>query len=85
MAKRYNGQIHVRIPPELHEEMARESFETGTPIGGICAQALMARRVLGKIEPWKSVETTWEANERTDLRQLEEDVNEAIRASRKKG
>lgn len=84
MAKRYNGQIHVRIPYKLHEEMARESFETGTPISGICAQALMARKVLGKMEPWKSVEMTWEANKETSLNQLENDISEAILASRKK-
>jgi hypothetical protein len=85
MAKSYNGQIHVRISPELHEEMAKESFETGTPISGLCAQALIARRVLQNIEPWKSVEAVWQANKRTDVGKLEEDISEAIRAARKKG
>jgi hypothetical protein len=85
MAKNYNGQVHVRIPPELHAEMAKESFETGTPISGICAQALIARRVLQKIEPWSSVELAWEASKGLNVTKLEEDIREAIRATRKKG
>ena len=84
MAKSYNGQIHVRIPAELHEEMAKESFETGTPISGICAQALIARRVLQKMDPWKAVESVWEANKGTNVSKLETDIKEAVRAARKK-
>lgn len=84
MAKAFKGQIHVRIPPEVHEEVAREAFEKGTSISGICAQALVVRRALHDMDPWKSIEAVWEANKKTDLAQLEKDVKEAIRATRKK-
>lgn len=84
MAKTYNGQLHVRVPPEIHEEIAREAFNRGTSISGICAQALLLRRALSHLDPWKTIHHIWEANKDTDIKVIEKDISEAIRETRKK-
>jgi len=55
MTRSFNGQIHVRVPSGVHEEIAKEAFERGTSISGIFAQALIVRRALRNIDPWKSI------------------------------
>lgn len=84
MAKNYNGQLHVRVPPEMHEEIAKEAFDRGTSISGICAQALLLRRVLSHLDPWKTIHNVWTANKDTDIKMIEKDISEAIRETRKK-
>jgi hypothetical protein len=84
MAKNFNGQLHVRVPPEIHEEVAREAFEKGSSISGICAQALVVRKALSQLDPWKAIHALREANKDVDLKTLEKDIREAIRESRRK-
>jgi hypothetical protein len=83
MSRAFKGQIHVRIPPTVHEDVAKEAFERGTSISGICAQALTVRRVLRDIDPWKTIEAIWEANRDVDQKELEADIKGAIKAVRK--
>ena len=83
MAPAFNGQVHVRISPDLHEKVAREAFERDTSVSGILAQALLARQVLQNIDPWRSIEATWTKNKGTDVEALEADIRKAVRAVRK--
>ena len=57
MSRPFNGQIHVRVSSRVHEEIAKEAFDKGTSISGIFAQALIVRRALRNIDPWKSMMT----------------------------
>jgi hypothetical protein len=79
----FNGQVHVRLSPEMHEKIAKEAFEKGTSISGIIAQSVSARDALKGIDPWKTIEEIWEANRGVDLEQLEKDIAESIKAVRK--
>lgn len=83
MPKVYNGQIHIRVPPQLHEEVAREAFERGTSISALCSQALLIRRVLKDLNPWKTVDALWASNRDADISVLESDIDEAVRAARR--
>ncbi|MBI1860936.1 MAG: toxin-antitoxin system HicB family antitoxin [Deltaproteobacteria bacterium] len=83
MSRQFNGQIHVRIPPEVHEEIAREAFNKGSSISGICAQALVVRKALAHLDPWKMIHQIWESNKDVNLKTLEKDISEAIRETRK--
>lgn len=80
----FKGQVHVRLSPEAHEDVAKEAFEKGTSISGIVAQSLMIRRALRNIDPWKTVAEIRESNKDVALKDLEDDVAKAIKAVRKK-
>lgn len=83
MSRQFNGQIHVRIPPEVHEAIAREAFDKGSSISGICAQALVVRKALSHLDPWKVIHQIWETNKDVSVKTLEKDISEAIRETRK--
>jgi predicted DNA-binding helix-hairpin-helix protein len=80
----FGGQVHVRLSPEAHEDIAKEAFEKGTSISGIVAQSLMLRRALKNLDPWKAITEIREANRGVDKAQLEKDIADAIKAVRKK-
>lgn len=80
----FKGQVHVRLSPEAHEDVAKEAFEKGTSISGIVAQSLMIRRALKNIDPWKTVAEIREANRNVDIDELEADISKSIKAVRKK-
>ncbi|GEM_PF-1646102 len=79
----FGGQVHVRLSPEAHEDVAKEAFEKGASISGIVAQSLMIRRVLRNIAPWKTVAEIRQANKDVDTQQLEKDIFESIKSVRK--
>lgn len=79
----FGGQVHVRLSPEAHEDVAKEAFEKGISISGIVAQSLMIRRALRNIDPWKTVAEIREANRKVDPQQLEKDIAHSIKAVRK--
>ena len=84
MGKRaYNGQIHVRVSPAVHEDIAKEAFENGTSISGVLAQALAVRRALKNIDPWKSIQEVQRANKAVDSKEVDIAVKEAIKSVRK--
>lgn len=83
MGRAFKGQVHVRIPPEVHEEVAQEAFKKGTSISGIFAQALMVRKALRNIDPWKSIAQVREANSGLSEDDINSAVESAIRAVRK--
>jgi len=82
MPRAFNGQIHVRIPPEVHAEVAKEAFDSGTSISGIFAQALIVRRALRAVDPWKSIAEVQGANRRTSATEVELEVARAVKAVR---
>jgi hypothetical protein len=82
-SRSFNGQIHVRVSSTVHEEVAKEAFETGTSISGIFAQALIARRALRSIDPWKSISEAQLANRGVAEAAVERAVAKAVTAVRK--
>ena len=83
MSRAFNGQIHIRVPATIHEEVAKEAFEKGTSISGIFAQALIVRRALRNVDPWKSIEEVQSANQGVPAAKVENTVAKAVRAVRK--
>jgi hypothetical protein len=83
MSRSFNGQIHVRVPSSVHAEVAKEAFEKGTSISGIFAQALIVRRALKNIDPWKSISEVQSANRGVTEAKVERAVAKAVRAVRK--
>jgi hypothetical protein len=83
MSRPYNGQIHVRVSSSVHAEVAKEAFEKGTSISGIFAQALIVRRALRNIDPWKSISEVQSANRGVPDSEVERAVAKAVRAVRK--
>ncbi len=83
MSRSFNGQIHVRVPPMVHEEVAKEAFEKGTSISGILAQALIVRRALKNVDPWKSINEVQSANRDVSAQEIERTVASAVKAVRK--
>jgi hypothetical protein len=83
MPRTFNGQIHVRVPSGVHEEIAKEAFEQGTSISGIFAQALIVRRALRNIDPWKSIAEVQSANRGVPAQEVERIVGKAVKAVRK--
>jgi len=83
MSRLFNGQIHVRISSSVHEEVAKEAFEKGTSISGIFAQALIVRRALRNIDPWKSISEVQSANRGIAEAEVERAIAKAVKAVRK--
>ena len=83
MRRAFKGQVHVRIPPNVHKEVAQEAFDKGTSISGIFAQALTVRRALKNIDPWKSIDEVRAANRGVSEEELDEAAGEAIKSVRK--
>ena len=83
MPRAFNGQIHVRVPASVHEEVAKEAFDKGTSISGILAQALIVRRALRNIDPWKSIDEVLSANRGVSAAEVENSVARALKAARK--
>jgi hypothetical protein len=79
----FNGQIHVRVSSSVHEEVAKEAFERRTSITGIFAQALIVRRALRNIDPWKSISEVQSANRGVAAAEIERTVARAVKAVRK--
>jgi HicB family len=79
----FNGQIHVRVSSSVHEEVAKEAFERGTSISGIFAQALIVRRALRNIDPWKSISEVQSANRGVAAAGIGRAVARAVKAVRK--
>jgi HicB family len=83
MPRAFNGQIHVRVPSSIHEEVAKEAFEKGTSINGIFAQALIVRQALRAVDPWKSIDEVQLANRAIPAEEVERAVAKAVKAVRK--
>lgn len=76
--RQFNGKILLRVPPKVHQELAREAFQKGYSINQICMEALLARKALKQYDPWKSIQKMWRQNRKIDLPQLNKDIEKAI-------
>lgn len=76
--RNYAGRILIRVPPEIHRELAREAFESGRSINELCLEAIVARKALRNYDPWKAVEEIWEKNRKAKPKQLQAEILGAI-------
>lgn len=76
--RNYAGRILIRVPSELHEDLAREAFESGRSINQLCLEAIMARKALKKYDPWKAIEEIWKKNRKVRPQQAQSDILRAI-------
>ena len=79
----FSGKILLRVPPEIHKELAREAFESGRSISRLCTEAILARKALKNYDPWKSVEKLWGKNREIDPAKLTLDIRAAIQEARR--
>ena len=76
--RNYAGRILIRVPPEVHRELAREAFDSGRSINALCLEAIIARKALRNYDPWKAVKEIWEKNRKVKPKQLEAAILSAI-------
>ena len=74
----FNGKILLRVSPKIHEELAREAFESGRSINRLCLEAILARKALKNYDPWKSIEKLWDKNKDVDAARLSDEIRQAI-------
>ena len=79
----FSGKILLRVPPEIHKELAREAFESGRSISQLCMEAILSRKALRNYDPWSSVEKLWRKNRETDPAVLTADIRKALQESRR--
>ena len=80
--RRYSGKLLLRVPEHLHQELAKEAFETGRSMNQLCLEALLARKALKGYNPWKSIAVIWQENRGVDPKRLEKDISQALREVR---
>ena len=83
MPRAFNGQVHVRVTPQIHKEVAEEAFSKGTSISGIFSQALTVRSVLRNINPWKAIDEVQLANRGVSEEEVSSVIAKAVNAIRK--
>jgi hypothetical protein len=76
--RNYAGRILIRVPSELHKDLAREAFESGRSINQLCLEAILARKALRRYDPWKSIEEIWRQNRRVKPKQAQLDILRAV-------
>ena len=76
--REYAGRILIRVPPELHRDLAREAFESGRSINQLCLEAIVARKALKEYDPWRAIEEIWKRNRKVTAKTLHSDVSKAI-------
>ena len=76
--RNYAGRILIRVPSDLHKDLAREAFESGRSINQLCLEAILARKALSKYDPWKAIEEIWKQNRKIKPRQVQSDILRAI-------
>ncbi len=76
--RNYAGRILIRVPSDLHKDLAREAFESGRSINQLCLEAILARKALRKYDPWKAIEEISRRNRKVKPRQVQSDILRAI-------
>jgi len=80
--RNYAGRILIRVPPQVHRELAREAFESRRSINELCLEAIVARKALRNYDPWNAVEEIWGKNRKVRPKQLRADILTAISEAR---
>jgi HicB family len=81
--RQFSGRVLLRMPTDLHRELAEEAFRTGKSINQLCLEALFGRRVLKQYDPWRAVERVWQTNKGVSGAEVEKDVAAAVREVRR--
>jgi hypothetical protein len=76
--RNYAGRILIRVPSELHKELAQEAFESGRSINQLCLEAIVARKILRKYDPWKAIEQIWKHNRKVKTKEAQAEIVRAI-------
>ena len=76
--RNYAGRILIRVPPEVHRELAREAFESGRSMNELCLEAIVARKALRDYDPWKALQEIWAQNRKVKPKQLQAEILSAI-------
>lgn len=76
--RNYAGRILIRVPSELHKELAREAFESGRSINQLCLEAIVARKALRKYDPWKAIQEIWKQNRKVKTQETQSEILKAI-------
>ena len=76
--RNYAGKILIRVPSELHKDLAREAFQSGRSINQLCLEAIIARKALKKYDPWKAIEEIWRRNRGVKPQRVQSDILRAI-------
>ncbi len=76
--RQFSGRVLLRMPKELHRDLAEEAFHDGKSINQLCLEALVSRRALKQYDPWRMVERVWQANKDTPVEEVEREVATAI-------
>ena len=76
-------QKNISAPTTVLDFPTREAFEKGISISGIFAQAVIIRRALKHMDPWKSVDEVRFADRAVPAREVERAVSQAVKAVRK--
>jgi len=79
----YSGKILLRVPAEIHKELAREAFDSGRSINQLCMEAILARKALKNYDPWKAIDRVWEGNKGADPAKLTQNIRHAIQETRR--
>jgi len=76
--RNYAGRILIRVPSNIHKELAREAFQSGRSINQLCLEAIVARKALWKYDPWKAIDEVWAHNRKVKPKQLQSEILKAI-------
>jgi hypothetical protein len=76
--RNYAGRILIRVPPEVHQGLAREAFKSGRSINELCLEAIVAREALKNYDPWKAVEEIWDKNRKVRPKRLQAEILGAL-------
>jgi hypothetical protein len=78
-----SGRFVVRIPPRLHDELAKEAFERRVSINQICLEALVTHRQLRRDESWKAGQVQRGRVRSDGYGRLERDIASALERLKK--
>ena len=81
----FNGQLHIRLSPKLHEELAKESFSTGQTMNQLCVEAISMKWVLEKDPKWKKRFKKLLAESKTQNILFKEEVQKLIEPQKNSG
>ena len=81
----FNGQLHIRLSPKLHEELAKESFSTGQTMNQLCVEAISMKWVFEKDLKWKKLFKKLLAESKTQNIRFKEEVQKLIEPQKNSG
>jgi HicB family len=81
--RQFSGRVLLRLPAELHRDLAEEAFRTGRSLNQLCLEALLGRKALKRYNPWNAVEHVWRKNRKIPVDTVDKDVEAAVREVRR--